>query len=68
MEIPGMGHESCFDRSLTLGSMRIWIFLGDACDNLLDNIPTSGGAVDIQPLFFRLALDVITAFLYLGSQ
>ncbi|KFY10203.1 hypothetical protein V491_07770 [Pseudogymnoascus sp. VKM F-3775] len=36
----------------------------DACDNLLDNIPASGGVVDLQPLFFRLTLDVTTAFLF----
>ena len=39
-------------------------FFGDACDNLLANIPASGGVVDLQPLFFRLTLDVTTAFLF----
>ncbi|RDL38393.1 Uncharacterized protein BP5553_02733 [Venustampulla echinocandica] len=36
----------------------------DACDNLLDNIPASSRVVDLQPLFFRLTLDVTTAFLF----
>lgn len=36
----------------------------DATDNLLDNIPTKGGAIDLQPFFFRLTLDVTTAFLF----
>ncbi|KAH0537360.1 hypothetical protein FGG08_005839 [Glutinoglossum americanum] len=33
-------------------------------DNLIDNIPTNGGIVDLQPLFFRLTLDTTTAFLF----
>ena len=36
----------------------------DAVDDLLNNIPTEGGIVDLQPLFFRLTLDVTTAFLF----
>ena len=33
-------------------------------DNLINNIPKGGGVVDLQPLFFRLTLDVTTAFLF----
>ncbi|KFZ23149.1 hypothetical protein V502_02370 [Pseudogymnoascus sp. VKM F-4520 (FW-2644)] len=36
----------------------------DSCDNLLDNISASCGVVDLQPLFFRLTLDVTTAYLF----
>lgn len=36
----------------------------DAANNLLDNIPAKGGVFDLQPLFFRLTLDVTTAFLF----
>lgn len=36
----------------------------DAADNLLNAIPREGGVVDLQPLFFRLALDVTTEFLF----
>ncbi|OBT56020.1 hypothetical protein VE04_03687 [Pseudogymnoascus sp. 24MN13] len=32
--------------------------------NFKEKIPASGGVVDLQPLFFRLALDVTTAFLF----
>lgn len=38
------------------------IFRG-AVDNLIDVIPREG-VVDLQPLFFRLTLDVTTAFLF----
>ena len=33
-------------------------------DDLMDNLPESGGVVDLQPLFFRFTLDVTTAFLF----
>ena len=33
-------------------------------EDLLKNIPEEGGTVDLQPLFFRLTLDVATAFLF----
>lgn len=36
----------------------------EAVGNLIDNIPRDGGVVDLQPLFFRLTLDVTTAFLF----
>ena len=36
----------------------------EAVSNLINNIPKGGGVVDLQPLFFRLALDVTTAFLF----
>jgi len=36
----------------------------EAVDNLIDNIPKEGGIIDLQPLFFRLTLDVTTAFLF----
>ncbi|KAK0714745.1 cytochrome P450 alkane hydroxylase [Lasiosphaeris hirsuta] len=32
-------------------------------DDLLDSLPSSGGIVDLQALFFRFTLDVTTAFL-----
>ncbi|KAG4429827.1 hypothetical protein IFR05_014689 [Cadophora sp. M221] len=35
-----------------------------ATDNLLNAIPREGGVIDLQPLFFRLALDVTTEFLF----
>jgi len=38
--------------------------LKDATDNLLNAIPREGGVVDLQPLFFRLTLDVTTEFLF----
>ncbi|CAJ2500090.1 Uu.00g029430.m01.CDS01 [Anthostomella pinea] len=33
-------------------------------DDLLEVLPTGGGVVDLQPLFFRYTLDVTTAFLF----
>jgi cytochrome P450 len=33
-------------------------------NNLINNIPTDGRTVDLQPLFFRLTLDTTTAFLF----
>jgi cytochrome P450 len=36
----------------------------EAVDDLLDVLPTHGGVVDLQPLFFRLTLDTTTAFLF----
>ncbi|KAI0868246.1 cytochrome P450 alkane hydroxylase [Hypoxylon argillaceum] len=33
-------------------------------EDLLGVLPTAGGVVDLQPLFFRLTLDVTTAFLF----
>jgi cytochrome P450 len=36
----------------------------DATNNLLNAIPREGGLVDLQPLFFRLTLDVTTEFLF----
>ena len=36
----------------------------EAADNLIDNITKEIGVVDLQPLFFRLTLDVTTAFLF----
>lgn len=33
-------------------------------ENLLQALPSAGGVVDLQPLFFRLTLDVTTAFLF----
>ena len=36
----------------------------EAADNLIENIPAAGGVFDLQPLFFRLTLDVTTAFLF----
>jgi cytochrome P450 len=36
----------------------------DATDNLLNAIPRGGGVIDLQPLFFRLTLDVTTDFLF----
>lgn len=36
----------------------------EAVDDLIDNIPKEGGVIDLQPLFFRLTLDVTTAFLF----
>jgi cytochrome P450 len=36
----------------------------DATDNLLNAIPREGGVIDLQPLFFRLTLDVTTEFLF----
>lgn len=35
----------------------------DATDNLLNPIPREGGVIDLQPLFFRLTLDVTAEFL-----
>lgn len=35
----------------------------DAIDNLLYAIPNEGGIIDLQPLFFRLTLNVTTEFL-----
>lgn len=35
-----------------------------ATNNLLNVIPREGGLVDLQPLFFRLTLDVTTEFLF----
>lgn len=35
----------------------------EAVDNLIDAIPKAG-VVDLQPFFFRLTLDVTTAFLF----
>lgn len=39
----------------------------DATDNLLNAIPREGGVIDLQPLFFRLTLDVTTEFLFGNS-
>ena len=36
----------------------------EAVDDLVECIPTDGGVVDLQALFFRLTLDVTTAFLF----
>ncbi len=36
----------------------------DATDNLLNAIPRGGGVIDLQPLFFRLTIDVTTDFLF----
>jgi len=36
----------------------------ESVDSLIENIPTEGGIIDLQPLFFRLTLDVTTAFLF----
>ena len=36
----------------------------EAVDDLINNIPKEGGVIDLQPLFFRLTLDVTTAFLF----
>jgi len=36
----------------------------EAVDNLISNILKEGGVIDLQPLFFCLTLDVITAFLF----
>ncbi|KAH9204657.1 cytochrome P450 alkane hydroxylase [Leptodontidium sp. 2 PMI_412] len=36
----------------------------DATDNLLNAILREGGVIDLQPLFFRLTLDVTTKFLF----
>lgn len=36
----------------------------EAVDDLIDNIPCGGGIINLQPLFFRLTLDVSTAFLF----
>lgn len=33
-------------------------------DNLISSIPTNGGVIDLQPLFFRFTLDTTTAFLF----
>ncbi|KAI0478722.1 cytochrome P450 alkane hydroxylase [Xylariaceae sp. FL0804] len=33
-------------------------------DDLLQVLPQAGGVVDLQPLFFRLTLDITTAFLF----
>ncbi|KAG8426841.1 hypothetical protein J3459_007755 [Metarhizium acridum] len=33
-------------------------------DDLLSELPPIGGVVDLQPLFFRLTLDITTAFLF----
>jgi cytochrome P450 len=38
-----------------------------ANDNLLNAIPREGGVIDLQPLFFRLTLDVTTEFLFGNS-
>lgn len=35
----------------------------EASENLFNNIPPRGGVIDLQPLFFRLALDVTTEYL-----
>jgi len=36
----------------------------NATDNLLNAIPREGGVIDLQPLFFRMTLDVTTEFLF----
>ena len=36
----------------------------EAVDNVIDILSTTDGVVDLQPLFFRLTLDVTTAFLF----
>lgn len=36
-------------------------------EDLFNGLPQSGGVVDLQPVFFRLTLDVTTAFLFGGS-
>jgi cytochrome P450 len=36
----------------------------DTTDNLLTAIPREGGIIDLQPLLFRLTLDVTTEFLF----
>lgn len=36
----------------------------DAVDDLINALPSNGGIVDLQPLFFRLTLDTTTAFLF----
>jgi len=36
----------------------------EAVDDLIEAIPKDGSIVDMQPLFFRLTLDVTTAFLF----
>lgn len=36
----------------------------DPIEDLLQVLPPAGGVVDLQPLFFRLTLDVTTAFLF----
>ncbi|KAJ9496491.1 hypothetical protein H2202_008154 [Exophiala xenobiotica] len=41
--------------------------VGDAIEDLLTAIPSAGGIIDLQPLFFRLTLDVTTAFLFGNS-
>ena len=33
-------------------------------EDLLQLLPSTGGIVDLQPLFFRFTLDVTTAFLF----
>ena len=39
----------------------------DATNNLLNAIPREGGVIDLQPLFFRLTLDITTEFLFGNS-
>ncbi len=39
----------------------------DATNNLLDAIPRGGGVIDLQPLFFRLTLDLTAEFLFRKS-
>ena len=36
----------------------------ESVDDLINILPTVGGIVDLQPLFFRLTLDTTTAFLF----
>jgi cytochrome P450 len=36
----------------------------DSVEDLLDYLATADGIVDLQPLFFRLTLDVTTAFVF----
>lgn len=39
----------------------------ESLDSLMKGLPTQGGVVDLQPLFFQYTLDVTTAFLF-GSS
>lgn len=39
----------------------------NSTNNLLNVIPREGGIIDLQPLFFRLTLDVTTEFLFGNS-
>ncbi|KIW84515.1 hypothetical protein Z517_03765 [Fonsecaea pedrosoi CBS 271.37] len=36
----------------------------DSVDDLLNAIPSCGGVIDLQPLFFRLTLDTTTSYLF----